>query len=111
MPSDNTDNTIQKTEWTNSLLGDLFDALRGKRDDTTVRGFARELTDDKDLPIGYLVHKVSEELGPAEAERLDVLLRGRYAVDKSKAEQAKAEGGVRGLVRKLLRLIKPLTNN
>jgi hypothetical protein len=103
MPIDDTDDTIQRTEWTNSLLGDLFDALRSKRDDKTVRGFARELTDDKDLPITYLVHKVRDAVGGAEAERLDVLLRGRYAVDKSKAERAKAEGGVRGFIRKFLR--------
>ncbi len=103
MPSDDSDNTIQKTEWTNSLLADLFDAMRNKRDDTTVRGFARELTDDKDLPITYLVNKVRDAVGPAEAERLDVLLRGRHAVDKSKAERARTEGGVRGLIRKFLR--------
>ena len=94
---------IQKTEWTNSLLQDLFAALKGKRDDKTVRDFARELMDDKDLPISYLVQKTRQAVGAAEAERLDVLIRGRHAVEKSKKELARSGKGVRGLIRKFLR--------
>jgi hypothetical protein len=103
MPDKGPNPTIQKTEWTNSLLQDLIAALRAERDDATVRGFARELVDDKDLPIAYLVHKVGEAIGTAQAERLDLLLRGRHAVDKSKAEKAKSTGGVGGFIRKFLR--------
>lgn len=94
--------TIQKTQWTDSLLQDLCTALKSGREDKTVRGFARELMDDKGLPIGYLVRKVEEQVGPEQAERLDVIVRGRIAVDASKSEKAKSEGGVRGLMRKLL---------
>ena len=99
------DITEQKTQWTDSLLEDLCSALSGKREDDTVRGFARELIDEKDLPIEYLVRKVSEKAGSAEAERLDILIRGKYMVEKSKAEQAKQakpQGGIFGFVRKLL---------
>ena len=106
---DDADRTHQKTEWTNSLLEDLCTALRGKRDDATVRGFARELIDDKNLPIGYLVRKVRDDVGDAAADRLDVLIRGRAAVEKEKAdkaekarEEARESGGVRGFMRKLL---------
>ena len=103
MPNDDSDRTTQNTEWTKSLLEDLIAAIQGKRDDHTIRGFARELMDDKDLPLKYLLNKVGAALGPAEAERLDVLMRGRYAVDKSKAEAAKSSGGVRGFMRKFMR--------
>ena len=101
------DITTQKTQWTNALLEDLCTALSGKREDDTVRGFARELMDDKDLPIDYLVRKVYKMVGPAEAERLDILIRGKYMVEKSKVEQekveqAKSQGGLFGFVRKLL---------
>lgn len=93
--------TIQKTGWTRSLLEDLLDALRAKRDDATVREFAKELMDDKDLPISYLVQKVRERVGESESERLDVLVRGRYTVNKEKAEKAKKKGGfLDGLMRK-----------
>ena len=88
---------------TSSLLEDLFAALKGKRDDKTVRGFARELMDDKDLPISYLVQKTRQAAGTAEAERLDLLIRGRHAVEKSKKEQVRPEKGLRALVRKFLR--------
>jgi len=99
------DETIQKTEWTGTLLEDLCSALSGKREDDVVRGFAKELIEDKNLPIGYLVRKVTETIGSAEAERLDILIRGKYLVEKdnkAKAEQAKSEGGVFGFVKKLL---------
>jgi hypothetical protein len=99
------DETIQKTEWTGTLLEDLCSALSGKREDDVVRAFARELMDDKNLPIEYLVRKVEDSLGQAEAERLDILIRGKYLVEKGKkaeAEQAKSEGGVFGFVKKLL---------
>ena len=103
MSNHDPDQTIQKTEWTNSLLQDLFAALKGKRDDKIVRDFARELMDDKDLPISYLVQKAKEAVGAAQAERLDVLIRGRHAVEKSQKERVKPEKGVRALVRRFLR--------
>ncbi len=96
------ENTIQKTEWTDSLLEDLCTALSGERENDVVRGFARELIDDKNLPIEYLVRKVQENVGSAQAERLDILIRGKYMVEKSKAKQVKPQGGVFGFVRKLL---------
>ena len=85
------------------MLQDLRAALKAKRADDTIRGFARELIDDKGLPIAYLVHKVNETVGVEEGERLEILVRGRHAVEKSKAERAKADGGLLGLVRKFLR--------
>jgi hypothetical protein len=100
--SSDEERTIQRTEWTNSLLQDLCAALKAQRDDETVRAFARELMDDKDLPIAYLVRKVKQSVGAKEAERLDVLVRGRYLVEKSKAAQVETEGGVRGFLRRLL---------
>ncbi len=102
MSRDDSDRTIQKTQWTGSLLEDLFTALKGQRDDDTVRAFARELMDDKDLPIGYLVRKVEESVGAAEAERLDVLIRGRQVVERSKAERARSEGLLRRLLRRFM---------
>ncbi len=106
MPSHDPDQTIQKTQWTDSLLQDLCSALKTHRDDETVRAFARELMDDKDLPLSYLVRKVKESVGAVQAERLDVLIRGRHAVDrekKAKAGQDRSSGGVMGLVRKFLK--------
>ena len=106
MPSYDPDQTIQKTQWTDSLLQDLCSALKSNRDDETVRAFAKELMDDKDLPLSYLVRKVDASIGAAQAERLNVLIRGRHAVDKekkAKAEQARSSGGVFGLVRKFLK--------
>ena len=103
MPGYDPNRTIPKTQWTKSLLKDLLSALKAKRNDETVRAFAKELMDDKDLPISYLVHKAGKMIGTAEAERLDVLVRGRRAVDQSKAEQLTSEGGVRGFVRRFLR--------
>ena len=100
--ADRQDPTIEKTQWTDTLLEDLCAALKGARDDATVRAFARELMDDKGLPIGYLVRKVTELVGEAEAARLEVLIRGRHAVDREKAARAKAQGGLRGLLRRLL---------
>ena len=100
MPVENDDATIQKTEWTGALLEDLCAALRGKRDDSAVRGFAQELMGEKHLRIEYLVRKVEENVGTEAAKRLDVLIRGKHAVEKSKAEQPKG-GGVVGFVRKL----------
>ncbi len=101
MTDDTQPRTIQKTEWTSSLLLDLLDALRAKRDDATVREFAKELMDDKNLPLSYLVQKTKEHVGQSESERLDVLVRGRYTVEKEKAEKAKAKGGfLEGLIRK-----------
>ena len=99
------DQTIQKTQWTDSLLEDLCASLKSQRDDATVRDFAKELIDDKDLPIGYLVRKVKDNVGPAEAERLDILVRGRHAVEKDKAAKAKSDpaGGVKGLFKKFLK--------
>ena len=100
------DETIQKTEWTGTLLEDLCSALSGKREDDVVRAFAKELIDDKNLPIEYLVRKVEETVGAAEAERLDILIRGKYLVEKdkkAKAEQSKSEGGMFGFVKNLLK--------
>ena len=106
MSSIDPDQTIQRTQWTNSLLQDLCAALKGNRDDQTVRAFAKELMDEKDLPISYLVRKVGDAVGQAEAERLDILVRGRHAVEKdrnARAAQAKSLGGVKGLLRRLLK--------
>ena len=101
MTNDSEPRTIQTTVWTSSLLRDLFDALRAKRDDATVREFAKELMDDKNLPLSYLVKKTKENVGQSESERLDVLVRGRYMVDKEKTEQTKAKGGfLDGLIRR-----------
>jgi hypothetical protein len=101
MTDDTQPRTIQTTMWTSSLLKDLLDALRAKRDDATVREFAKELMDDKDLPLSYLVKKTKEIVGQSESERLDVLVRGRYMVEKEKTEQTKAKGGfLSGLMRK-----------
>lgn|GEM_PF-5632581 len=58
--------------------------------------------DEKGLPIEYLVRKVEEMVGSPQAERLDILVRGKYLVEKTKAEQARSRGGVFGFVRKLL---------
>lgn len=71
MTDDTQPRIIQKTGWTNSLLEDLLDALRSKRDDATVRVFAKELMDDKDRPLTYLVHKTKELVGQTESERLN----------------------------------------
>ena len=103
MPDNDDDHTLQPTNWTSSLLEDLCDALKKERDNETVRAFARELMDDKDLPISYLVRKVTQKVGRKEAERLDVLIRGPSAVARSKAEREESNKGVRGLLRKLLR--------
>ena len=101
MTDDNSPKTIQKTEWTNSLIEDLLGALRDNRDDATVRGFAKELIDEKELPIAYLVKKVGDLVGQKESERLNVLLRGRVAVDKEKVQMTKSKDGfLRGLMRK-----------
>ncbi len=95
--------TVQKTEWTEALLQDLYTALRRKRDDATVRGFARELMDDKDLPLSYLVRKVAEKVGDEEAKRLDVLVRGKVAAERSPTDTGARKGGLMGFVRGLLR--------
>jgi hypothetical protein len=101
MTDDTQPRTIHKTEWTNSLLEDLLDALKANRDDATVREFAKELMDEKDLPISYLVQRARKLVGESESERLDVLVRGRYTVNKEKAEKAKKKGGfLDGLMRK-----------
>ncbi len=102
MSGKNDDVTVQKTEWTGTLLEDLCTALSLKRDDDVVRGFARELIDEKNLPIEYLVRKVNETIGSAAGERLDILIRGKYMVEKSKAEHVESKGGLLGFVRKLL---------
>ena len=86
--------TIQKTQWTGLLVEDLYAALRNNRDDETVRGFANELINDKQLPTSYLVRKVSEEVSSAAGDRLDLLLRGRYVVERERAERAKSEPGL-----------------
>lgn len=102
MANDDDNHTIQPTQWTSSLLEDLCDALKSQRDNDTVRAFARELMDDKDLPISYLVRKVEQKVGAREAERLDVLIRGSVAVAASKEEREEPKKGVRGLLRRFL---------
>ena len=102
MSNEHDDGTVQKTAWTGALLEDLCSALRGKREDDVVRGFANELMNDKQMPIEYLVRKVEEDVGSSEAERLNILIRGRHAVEKSKAERAKSQGGALGFLRRLL---------
>jgi hypothetical protein len=101
MADQNINQTIQKTEWTDSLLEDLIAALKGERDDATVRAFAQELINDKGLPVTNLVQKVKAALGNSAFERLDVLVRGRHAIEKAEAEaeKAKSTDGVRGLLR------------
>lgn len=101
MSNEDLDHTIQKTEWTGSLLEDLIAALSGGRDDETVRAFAQELMNDKGLPISYLVQKTKATAGTAAAQRLDLLIRGRHAIDKERAEETKSTGGVLGMVRRL----------
>jgi hypothetical protein len=100
MSNEDLDRTIQKTEWTDSLLEDLIAALSGGRDDATVRAFAQELMDDKDLPISYLVQKTQATAGTAAAQRLDLLIRGRHAIEKEQTEKSKPAGGVIGMVRR-----------
>jgi len=102
MSDDDDNHAIEPTHWTSSLLEDLCDALKRQRDNDTVRAFARELMDDKDLPISYLVRKVQQKVGAQEAERLDVLIRGPLAVAQSKAEREESKKGVRGLIRRFL---------
>ena len=94
MPSRSEHHSIQITQWTGLLVEDLYSALRHDRDDETVRGFANELINDKQLPPSYLVRKVSEEVSSAAGERLDLLLRGRYVVERERAERAKSEPGL-----------------
>ncbi len=95
--------TVQKTQWTEALLQDLYTALRRGRDDATVRGFARELMDDKDLPLSYLVRKVAEKVGESEAKRLDALVRGKVAAARAPTETRGRRRGLMGFVRGLLR--------
>lgn len=105
MPKPDPDRTIPKTQWTDSLLQDLCAALKGNRDDATVRAFAKELMEDKDLPLPYLVRKVKDSVGAAQAHRLDVLVRGRHAVERARKQEAastRASSGLSGLVRRLL---------
>lgn len=75
-------------------MDELFVALKNGRDDATVRGFANELVDGKQLPISYLVRKVKEGVGATGAKRPDVLLGGCYAVKQEQAQHAKAGTGV-----------------
>lgn len=94
MTTEREDQTISKTQWTGLLVEDLFAALKNGRGDDTVRGFANELIGVKDLPVGYLVRKVSAEVGAAEATRLDLLMRGSYAVKQDAAAQSVKAGGL-----------------
>ena len=97
--------TVEKTEWTQALIEDLCTALSNGRDDATVRGFARELMDDKGMPLAYLLRKVSEAVGDQQAKRLEILVRGRHAVEKAPLAGAGAGNGagVLGFMKKLLR--------
>ena len=93
MKSDLDSQTIPKTQWTGLLVEDLLAALRNGRGDATVRGFATELIEDKQLPVSYLVRKAAQDVGQSEADRLDVLIRGSYVVKQERSERAQQAGG------------------
>ena len=95
------DVTVEKTQWTQALVEDLCTALRNGRDDETVRGFARELIDDKDMPLQYLVRKVERTVGAAQAERLEIIVLGRRAA-------AQARNAQRGPLARITRVFKKL---
>ena len=64
MLNEQQNNTTQQTQWTGSLLEDLFSSLSGGRDDATVRAFAQELMNDnaKRAKRGWPEHLTRSDL-------------------------------------------------
>lgn len=95
------DKTRTKTLWTETLLENLFEALRRNKSDGAIKKVLAELR-EKDIPTGYMVQKTRSEVGPREAKRLELLLAAA-----SKARRGAApRSGNRGLLSAVKKFFK-----
>ncbi len=106
-----TNRTVTKTLWTETLVEDLFSALKRNKSDGTVKQIVQELK-AKGLPEEYLENKVRTALGQAAAERFTQVSTGRRpskapsadAVRRTRMQRYRKcvrQSRLKGMVRKL----------
>lgn len=86
------------TMWSESLIEGLYIGIAKSGNDNALRGLITELK-EKGYEENYLIEKVKTNIGPAEASRLQTLIKGssaKPAVAKGKAKKEK-----KGLISKM----------
>ena len=100
----NEDETRMKTLWTQTLFEDLYGALKKGKSDAELKKLLNDLK-GKEMPLRYVIRKVSDDVGPQHAKRLEAILAGKSTASSGKgaAGKGKSSGGLMGSIKGLFK--------